>query len=257
MLAPLRGQLKRSVLFMNFAGEELGLLGSAEWVTEPTRPLAKAVAMINMDMIGRIKDDKIYIGGVGTGSTFKPILEQAQRDSPFKIEYSAGGYASSDHTSFVTKKVPVLFFFSGLHADYHKPSDTWDKINAPSAARLLDLISSVAVQLSNAADAPVFQVVAEEKPPAGGGYGPYFGSIPDFSQTENGVKFADVKPNSPAAKAGLKAGDVLVQFGDKPIKNLYDFTDALRRSKVGDVVEVKVLRDGQSVTASVKLEQRK
>jgi hypothetical protein len=260
LLASQRGQLKRSILFMNFAGEELGLLGSAAWVKDPTRPLNKAVAMLNMDMIGRIKDDKVYIGGVGTGSTLKSVLEQAQKDSPFKIEYSAGGYSSSDHTSFVTKKIPVLFFFSGLHADYHKPSDTWDKINAPSAAHLLELVENVTVQLASAEAPPAFQVVAEDKPPAGGGgagYGPYFGSIPDFGQTENGVKFSDVKPNSPAAKAGLKAGDVLIQFGDKPIKNLYDFTDALRRSKVGDVVEVKVLRDGQPVTASVKLEQRK
>jgi hypothetical protein len=259
LLAPQRGQLGRSILFMNFAGEELGLLGSAEWVKEPTRPLAKAVAMINMDMIGRIKDDKVYIGGVGTGSSFKAVLEQAQKDEPFKTEYSAGGYASSDHTSFVTKKIPVLFFFSGLHSDYHKPSDTADKINAPSAARLLDLIESVTLQLANAQQAPTFQVVAEDPHAGGGGggYGPYFGSIPDFGQVENGVKFSDVKPNSPAAKAGLKAGDVLVQFGDKPIKNLYDFTDALRRSKIGDIVDVKVLRDGQPVTASVKLEQRK
>ena len=260
LLARRGGQLKRSILFMNFAGEELGLLGSAAWVKDPTRPLAKAVAMINMDMIGRIKDDKVYIGGVGTGSSFKSVLEQAQKDASFKIEYSAGGYSSSDHTSFVTKKIPVLFFFSGLHSDYHKPSDTWDKINAPSAARLLDMIGNVAVQLADATDAPAFQVVAEDKPPTGGGgggYGPYFGSIPDFGQTENGVKFSDVKPNSPAAKAGLKAGDILVQFGNKPIKNLYDFTDALRRSKVGDVVDVKVMRDGQPVTASVKLEQRK
>jgi Zn-dependent M28 family amino/carboxypeptidase len=260
LLAPQRGQLKRGILFMDFAGEELGLLGSAAWVKNPTRPLANAVAMLNMDMIGRIKDDKVYIGGVGTGSTLKAVLERAQKETPFKIEYSAGGYSSSDHTSFVTKKIPVLFFFSGLHSDYHKPSDTWDKINAPSAARLVDLVGNVAVQLANAPDAPAFQVVAEEKPPGGGGgggYGPYFGSIPDFGQTENGVKFSDVKPNSPAAKAGLKAGDVLIQFGDKPIKNLYDFTDALRRSKVGDVVEVKVLRDGQPITASVKLEQRK
>ena len=260
LLAPQRGQLTRSILFMDFAGEELGLLGSAAWVKDPTRPLAKAVAMLNMDMIGRIKDDKVYIGGVGTGSTLKSVLEQAQKDAPFKIEYSAGGYSSSDHTSFVTKKIPVLFFFSGLHSDYHKPSDTADKINAPSAARLLDLVGNVAVQLASAADAPAFQVVAEDKPAAGGGgggYGPYFGSIPDFGQTENGVKFSDVKPNSPAAKAGLKGGDIMIQFGDKPIKNLYDFTDALRRSKVGDVVEVKVLRDGQPVTASVKLEQRK
>jgi hypothetical protein len=259
LLAPQRGQLKRSILFMNFAGEELGLLGSAEWVKEPTRPLDKGVAMINMDMIGRIKDDKVYIGGVGTGSTFKAVLEQAQKDAPFKIEYSAGGTSSSDHTSFVAKKIPALFFFSGLHSDYHKPSDTWDKINAPSAARLLDMVESVTVQLASAQDPPIFQVVTEDKPAGGGGggYGPYFGSIPDFGQTENGVKFSDVRASSPAAKAGLKAGDILIQFGDKPIKNLYDFTDALRRSKVGDVVEVKVLRDGQPMTVSVKLEQRK
>ena len=260
LLAPERGKLKRSILFMDFAGEELGLLGSAEWVKEPTRPLKKAVAMLNMDMIGRIKDDKVYIGGVGTGSTFNSVLEQARKEAPFKIESSAGGYSSSDHTSFVTRKIPVLFFFSGLHSDYHKPSDTWDKINGASAARLLDMVASVAVQLANADHPPQFQVVAEEKPVSGGGgggYGPYFGSIPDFGQVENGVKFSDVKPNSPAAKAGLKAGDILVQFGDKAIRNLYDFTDALRRSKVGDVVEVRVMRDGQPVTASVKLEQRK
>jgi len=265
LLAPEHGQLKRGILFMDFAGEELGLLGSAEWVKEPTRPLQKAVAMINMDMIGRIKDDKVYIGGVGTGSTFKSILEQAEKEqaqngSAFKIEYSAGGYSSSDHTSFVSKKIPVLFFFSGLHSDYHKPSDTFEKINSPSAAKLLDLVGDVALQLASAAEPPAFQTVVEEKPPGGGdgrGYGPYFGSIPDFGETVNGVKFADVKPGSPAAKAGLRAGDILIQFGEKPIKNLYDFTDALRRSKIGDVVEVKVLRDGQPVTASVKLEQRK
>jgi hypothetical protein len=261
LLAPQRGKLKRSILFMDFAGEELGLLGSAEWVKEPTRPLGKATAMINMDMIGRIKDDKVYIGGVGTGSTFNSVLEQAEREAPFKFESSPGGYSSSDHTSFVAKKIPVLFFFSGLHSDYHKPSDTWDKINGASAAKLLDMIESVAVQLANIDQPPRFQVVAEEKPMGGvgggGGYGPYFGSVPDFGQVEKGVKFSDVRPNSPAAKAGFKAGDVLVQFGDKPINNLYDFTDALRRSKVGDVVKVKVLRDGQPVTASVKLEQRK
>ena len=265
LLAPQRGQLKRSILFMNFSGEEFGLLGSAAWVNAPTRPLEKAVAMINMDMIGRIQDDKVYIGGIGTGSTFKSVLEQAQKEqaqngTPFKIEYSASGYSSSDHTSFVLKKIPSLFFFSGLHSDYHKPSDTWDKINAPSAARLLDMVADVVVQLASTQEAPAFQVVAEDKPTAGGGgsgYGPYFGSIPDFGQTENGVKFSGVKPNSPAAKAGLLAGDILVQFGDKPIKNLYDFTDALRSSKIGDVVEVKVLRDGKPITASVKLEQRK
>jgi hypothetical protein len=260
LLAPEKGKLERGILFMSFAGEELGLLGSADWVKEPTRPLEKCVAMLNMDMIGRIKDDKVYIGGVGTGATFKKLLEDANGKEGFKIEYSQGGYAASDHTSFVSKKIPVLFFFSGLHSDYHKPSDTWDKINGVSAAKLLDVVEDVGVKLASAPDRPTFVAVVEDKPVSGGGgggYGPYFGSIPDFGQTENGVKFSDVKPGSPAAKAGFKAGDVLIQFGDKPIKNLYDFTDALRRSKVGDVVEVKVLRDGQTVSAPVKLEQRK
>jgi aminopeptidase YwaD len=261
LLAPRKGQLRRGILFMSFAGEELGLLGSAAWVNNPTRPLDKAAAMLNMDMIGRIKNEKIYIGGVGTGSTLKAVVEEAQANSGFKIEYSPGGYSSSDHTSFVTKKIPVLFFFSGLHSDYHKPSDTWDKIDPVAATRLLSIVGTTAELLADADTRPSFVVVEEDKHPGalggGGGYGPYFGSIPDFGQVETGVKFSDVKPGSPAAKAGLKAGDIMIQFGDKPIKNLYDFTDALRRSKVGDVVEVKVLRDGQPVTASVKLEQRK
>ena len=125
------------------------------------------------------------------------------------------------------------------------------------------MIDDVALKLDSAAERVAFVTVKEDQPGGqaasggGGGYGPYFGSIPDFGQEENGVRFSDVQPGSPAAKAGLKAGDVLVQFGDKPIHNLYDFTDALRRSKVGDVVEVTVLRDGKPLEASVKLEQRK
>src|SRR5208283_4020087 len=250
LLAPQKGQLRRGILFMSFAGEELGLLGSSAWVNSPTRPLDKSVAMLNMDMIGRINNDKVYIGGVGTGSTLKAVVEEAQANSGFKIEYSPGGYSSSDHTSFVAKKIPVLFFFSGLHSDYHKPSDTWDKIDPVAATRLLGVVGTTAELLADADTRPSFVVVEEDKHPGalggGGGYGPYFGSIPDFGQVETGVKLSDVKPGTPAAKAGLKAGDILIQFGDKPIKNLYDFTDALRRSKVGDVVEVKVLRGGQA-----------
>jgi len=137
-----------------------------------------------------------------------------------------------------------------------------DKINAPAAAQLLNLVSKVSVELADASEKPAFVVVAEN-PHAGGlssggsGYGPYFGSVPDFGETENGVRFSDIRPNSPAAKAGLQAGDVLVQFGDKVIKNLYDFTDALRRSAVGDVVQVTVLRAGKPLQVSVTLEQRK
>ena len=264
VFAPFKGQLPRGILFMSFAGEELGLLGSAHWVQQPTHPLDKAVAMINMDMIGRIKDGKVYVGGVGTGSTFQSILSSAQKNSRFHFEYSAGGYAASDHTSFVARKIPVLFFFSGLHSDYHKPSDTWDKINAPDAARLLDSIAGVVTQLDTAAERPKFITVAADNPHSGvtgtgggGGYGPWFGSIPDFGQSENGVRFSDIQPGSPAAKAGFKAGDVLVNFAGNPIRNLYDFTDALRRSKIGEVVPVTVLRDGKQLKASVTLAQRR
>jgi len=263
LLAPRKGQLPRGILFADFAGEELGLLGSAEWVKEPTLPIDKADAMINMDMIGRIKDEKVFIGGTGTGADFKSLLDQEKTRFPFHFDYSESGYGASDHTSFVGRKIPVLFFFSGLHADYHKPSDTWDKIDAPDAAKLLDFIEDIALKIDAESQRVAFVAVPEERPSGqaasggGSGYGPYFGSIPDFGQEKNGVRFSDVRPGSPAAKAGFKAGDVLVQFGDMPIHNLYDFTDALRRSKVGDVVEVQVLREGKPVKAAVTLEQRR
>jgi S1-C subfamily serine protease len=123
------------------------------------------------------------------------------------------------------------------------------------------MVADVTLQLVNTPERPAFVTVAEDRPMGSiggsGGYGPYFGSIPDFGEVKDGVRFSDVRPGSPAAKAGLKGGDILLEYDGKPIHNLYDFTDALRRSKVGQVVEVKVLRDGQSMTASVKLEQRK
>src|SRR3954452_7113109 len=125
------GAHRRGFLFLCFAGEEEGLLGSAYYAAHPLKPLADAVSMINMDMIGRLKDNKLYIGGVATGSTFKPVVDEATREAGFKADQSeVGGYGASDHTSFTTRQVPTLFFFSGLHSDYHKPSDTWDKIHA-------------------------------------------------------------------------------------------------------------------------------
>jgi len=251
----------RSILFLAFAAEEIGLLGSSHYTARPLLPLDKAVAMINLDMIGRLRQSKVYVGGVGTGSTFKPLVEEAVKTTSFQVDYSAAGYDSSDHMSFAMRQVPVLFFFSGLHGDYHKPSDTWEKIDAPGTARLLDLVYEVAGRLDRAAERP--QYVRVTDPGAGrasgsaGGYGPYFGSIPDFGQVETGVKFGDVRDGSPAAKAGLKAGDILIEFGGQPVKNLYDFTYALRSKKPGDQVEVKVLRDNQPLEVKVTLEQRR
>jgi len=256
-------QQKRGILFLTFAGEELGLLGSEWYVEHPILPLQNAVAMINMDMIGRIRDGKIYLGGTGTGSNFTQLLNDVKTPASLHIDLSEkSGYGSSDHTSFTTKQVPVLFFFSGLHADYHKPSDTADKIDAPDAATLLDYIADVTLYLEKSSSRPQFVRVAEPAQPTegsggGSGYGPAFGSIPDFNEPPKGVRFADVRDGTPAAKAGLKAGDILIEFDGKEIGNLYDFTYALRAHKPGDLVLVKVLRGGQTIEAKVLLTERR
>jgi hypothetical protein len=258
---------KRGILFLAFAGEELGLLGSSHFVDHPSLPLDKAVAMINMDMIGRIRDGKVYVGGLATGDSLRATLDRIAPRHKLNLDYSdTTGYGSSDHTSFTTKQVPVLFFFSGLHSDYHKPTDTWDKIDAPATVELLRLIAEVTDTLRELHTRPTFVRIEPKRPahgdhPAGpvgggGGYGPSFGSIPDFGGGVKGVRFADVRDGSPAAKAGFQSGDILIEFDGKPIGNLEDFTYVLRSKKPGDAVVVKVLRDGKPVQATVTLEQR-
>ena len=260
---------KRGMLFMTFAGEELGLLGSGYYSNHPTLPIEKAVAMLNLDMIGRVRDGKVFVGGAGTGTTLRHDLDTVVAHYPaLHVDYSdQGGYGSSDHTSFTSKQVPVLFFFSGLHGDYHKPSDTWDKIDAPAAVQVLGVVSEVADMLDGDAARPQFVRIEPKESSHGGsatagggsadGYGPYFGSIPDFAEPPRGVRFADVTPGSPAAVAGLKQGDILVRFGADQIQNLYDFTYALRAHKPGEELEVEVLRGNQTLTLKVKLTQRK
>jgi len=252
--------LRRSIVFLAFSGEELGLLGSAYYTKNPEWPLEKTTAMINLDMVGRPKDGKLIIGGIGSSPGFKEIVEKANRTG-LNVSTTAGAFGgSSDHISFYVKNIPVLFFFSGLHADYHKPSDTPDKILAADAARVGDLAMQAALTLSSQDARPQFVRVQEAQPAAGGGgagYGAYFGSIPDMGEEVVGVKFADVRDGSPAAKAGLKAGDLLIEFAGKEIKNLYDFTYALRAHKPGEEVSVTVMRGKEKMTVMVKLEQRK
>jgi hypothetical protein len=254
---------QRGILFMTFAGEELGLLGSNYYTGHPLLPLENAVTMLNMDMIGRIRGGKVYVNGTGTGSTLDKLVESIKPPESFKLDLSeATGYGGSDHMSFTVKQVPVLFFFSGLHGDYHKPSDTWDKIDAPDAAKLLGYVAQIATRLANDPERPKFQRVAEPTAPSvsgdsGSGYGPNFGSIPDFDEPPKGVRFADVRDGTPAAKAGLKAGDILIEFDGKDIGNLYDFTYALRAHKPGDEVLVKVLRGSQTIEAKVLLTERR
>jgi hypothetical protein len=255
-----RRRFKHSMVFVAFAAEETGLLGSNYYTAHPACPLDQTLAMVNLDMIGRVSKNKLYVGGTGTSPGFKKLLEDANRQVGFELSYSASGYGASDHMAFTVRNVPVLFFFSGLHSDYHKPSDTWEKIDATDGARVVELVARVARALDDLTEKPQYVRVAEPTIPAmggGGGYGPYFGSIPDFGEIEHGVKFADVRDGSPAAKSGFKAGDVLIQFDDKKIENLYDFTYALRAHKPGDKVMVSVLRNGEKLTRQVTLEVRK
>lgn len=248
----------RSLLFTTFAGEELGLLGSAYFTNHPPVPIEAMAAMINMDMIGRPRNRRVFVGGVGTSPALRPWLDELNRRVGLQLDYSDSGFGSSDHTSFTVKHIPVLFFFSGLHGDYHKPSDTFDKIDADGARQVLSLVYLMMERLANDPARPQWTAVDEGAPSAGGGsgYGPYFGSIPDFGAA-SGVLFAEVRPGSPAAQAGLRAGDLLVEFDGKPIQNLYDFTYALRAKKPGDVVRVIVRRNDMPVAVTVLLEARR
>ena len=259
----------RGIVFMTFAGEELGLLGSSWYANHPTLPLNNAVAMINLDMIGRIRDGHVFVSGVRSGTTLEQLVKDLQPPSPLVIDQGGKNSGTnmsdaSDHASFNAKGVPTLFFFSGLHADYHKPSDTADKIDAPDAAKLLDYVAELATRLTDSPDRPKFTKVAPERQPAvagsgdrASGYGPDFGSIPDFDEPPHGVRFADVREGSPAAKAGLKAQDILIEFDGKDIGNLYDFTYALRNHHPGETVLVKVLRGSQTIEAKVLLTERR
>lgn len=249
---------KRGVLFLCFAGEELGLLGSRYWVDHPRLPLENAVAMINLDMIGRVREGKVYVGGASSGSNFRELLARLLPRHKLAADLSGSFDAgSSDHTSFMSKRIPSLFFFSGLHADYHRPSDTWDKINAEGAVELLRAVGDVVLALLNDPERPRFVGQAAPAAPGGGrGYGAWFGSVPDFAENPKGLRFADVREGSPAHKAGLRAGDILTEFDGKPVQNLYDFTYALRSKKPGEEVRVKVLRGEEVIETRVVLGQR-
>lgn len=255
---------KRGILLVAFSGEEIGLLGSAHIVANMPMPLEKCAAMINLDMVGRMSEGKFFVAGVGTGTTFQKMLHEVMALAPdlkpdFSDNLNIGG---SDHMSFVARQVPTLFFFSGLHADYHRPSDTWEKFSPTSYAALIRVVAATATELVGAPERPVFQRPEVAAAPAGtggggSGYGPYFGSVPDFSPVVGGVRLAEIRPGSPADKSGIKGGDILVEFDGKPVGSLEDYTYLLRARKPGDLVQAKVKRLGETLTFSVVLEARK
>jgi membrane-associated protease RseP (regulator of RpoE activity) len=218
--------------------------------------------MINMDMIGRLGNRSLNVMGTGTAPEFPAWVDSANKGTGLTLTLSSGGHEGSDHISFDGKRIPTLFFFSGLHSDYHRPTDTADKIDAQGAIKILSLVANTLELIADSPTKLAYTPVKDDRPQnagggGGGAYATYFGSVPDFRDDLSGVLFADVRPDSPAGKAGLKPGDLLVEFAGEPIKNLYDFTDALGSKKPGDVVAVVVKRNGQDIKVNVTLEARK
>ena len=250
--------LQQGLLFIAFAGEELGLLGSRYYTDHPTMPLEKSVAMINMDMIGRSQGN-LLIGGVGTAAEFKRILDEVQKTSPLHFSYSDSSRGSSDHLSFSSKKIPVLFFFSGLHSDYHRPSDDWERINVQTIDQILEVVRSTVHRLLELNQSLQYVEVnrGPERPRRRGGRRrTWFGSLPDTEWSLGGVRFKQILEETPAARAGLNDGDVLVHFDGRTMDSLRQFIRALGTKNPGDEVDVAVLRDGELFETTVILEAR-
>ena len=256
-LASRKDQPGRGVLFLAFSGEEQGLLGSRHYVNHPVVPLEKTVAMINMDMIGRMQGTRLIVGGTGSSPGWKDLLTQLNEDADLELKYREGGFGPSDHSSFYGRDIPVLFFFTGVHGDYHKPSDDYDKIEPDSIARVVEFIFQTARSIRSMEQRPAFRKTAGEPRESGRtGFRVTLGIIPDYGEEVEGVRLTGVREGSPASKCGLRSGDLIVGWSGKKITNIYDLTYLLQEHRPGDEVEISVVRDGREMSFTATLEGR-
>lgn len=258
---------KRTLIFMAFGGEEEGLLGSKHYVNNPVWPLYKTVAMINLDMVGRLNENKLTIGGIGTANEWKELVEVANPRmatdtstgervsmslSPtFKLTLNEDGFGPSDHSSFYGKQIPVLFFFTGTHADYHRPSDTAEKINYKGLNEITYYVSVIADRLTLASKRPTYKVA--QTAPTGGRmtFNVSLGTIPSYGDGNDGLTIDGAREGSAAAKAGLKAGDKIIKLAGKDVRNISDYMFALGVMKAGDEYEVVVKRGTETLTLKI------
>ena len=288
-------KLKRTVVFIAFSGEEEGLIGSSYYVNHPIVPLANTVAMINMDMIGRLKDRNLIVGGVGTAQEWRSLIDAgnsvgsmtvslntARAGGPpssaslpivvgangqpvvtmdpakqFLLTLNEDGYGPSDHSSFYAKQVPVLFFWTGTHNDYHKPSDTADKINYEGEARIVSFVARIIRDIDQSDKRPTYAVARSESQGRSMGFRVYLGTIPNYAESNDGLKLDGVRDDSPASKAGLKAGDRIVKMAGHEVKNVYDYTYALGEMKAGQEYEVEIVRGSERLMLKITPAVRK
>lgn len=303
VLSAQRPRPKRTIVFVAFSGEEEGLLGSNFYVNHPVVALANTVAMINMDMIGRLKNNNLIVGGVGTaqewrsmigagnqmqGLTFTvngpgrapaggtidtgnrmptgvPLVVGANGRTIVSSDPGRGlaltlnedGYGPSDHSSFYAKQIPVLFFWTGTHDDYHKPSDTAEKINYEGEAQILQLVAHIVRDTVQSDRRPTFAVAKSESMGRSTGFRVYLGTIPNYADSNDGLKLDGVRDDSPAAKAGLKAGDRIVKLAGREVKNVYDYTYALGEMKAGQEYDLEVIRGSERLSLKITPAARK
>ena len=251
---------QRSILVVNFTGEELGLLGSEQFAGHLPVPRERVQAMVNFDMVGRLRNDKLIVYGVLTASELKGIVDSANVAPKLAIAAVGDGEGPSDHAAFYHQNLPVLHLFTDLHDDYHTALDLPDRLNIDGMVRVADYAERVVRALADRPGRLTFQKVqttATNRPSERQGSGVYLGTVPDMGAADvKGMQLSGVRPGSPADQGGLKAGDIIIKFGGKPVTNIYDYTDALSAHQPGDVVEIVVQRAGTEVTLKVTLGKR-
>jgi hypothetical protein len=252
-------RLRRSIVFVAFTAEEVGLVGSEHYTGDPTVPLGDTVAMFNMDMVGRLRDDRVTVFGVESSPVWGGLLRRAAEPLDLELNLVRDSIGPSDHTSFAVRGVPSLLFHTGVHSGYHTPDDDADQVDAEGIARVAALVHRVA---SSVADArvrpPARKVTASRSTSSGRGYGAYLGTIPAFGGSPvAGVRLQGVREGSPAERAGLQADDVVVSLAGSEVANLEEYAAVLFRTRPGSEVEIVVLRDGRRVTTRATLGQRR
>ena len=250
---------RRSIVIAHFSGEELGLLGSQWFVDHPPVSMDSVVAMVNFDMVGRLRNEKLIVYGVATARELGGIVDSANTTPRLAVSAVGDGFGPSDHSSFYAKGIPVLHFFTDLHDDYHRASDDVERIEADGEARVVAMAERVVRAIADRPARLTPVRVAAPAPMAGGrtGSNVYLGSIPDMSAGDaNGLRLSGVRAGSPADSAGLRAGDVIVQLGGRAVKDLYGYSDALYARTPGERVVIVYLRNGARSTTTVILGKR-
>jgi hypothetical protein len=252
----------RTILFIAFSGEELGLLGSSYYVKQPIYPLSSTVAMINLDMVGRLRDRRLIVYGARTAREFPALLDSLNWHYGFDLKARGDGYGPSDQSSFYAAGRPVLHIFTDLHEDYHRTTDDWQKIDTAGFRKVADFTTGLVTALANrpsrltlveAASPPPAPMAATATPQT---YGAYLGTIPDMSDNPGGVRLLGVRAGSPAEAAGLRGDDIITRIGDMDVPDLQAMTNALRSHQPGDTVRIVVRRGNQSATLTARLGTR-